>query len=60
MLTEKINKKLLVIKIIWRSKLLRKKLIIWITQIYRGISEILSFVHACIKGWKKIETRDKF
>lgn len=59
LLAEKTNEKLLVIKIIERSKSLRKKLVIWITQIARGISEILSFAHTGVKEWQEIETREK-
>ena len=60
MLSEKIDKKLLIIKIIETSKSLRKKVIVWISQISRGIKEILSYCHSGIKQWQKIEIRDKY
>ena len=52
---EEMNKKLLSIKIIERSKSLRKKVVVWISQFARGIGEILSFAHNGIKEYKKIE-----
>lgn len=54
---EEMNKKLLSIKIIERSKSLRKKVVVWISQFARGIGEILSFAHNGIKEYKKIEQR---
>ena len=58
-LIEVIDKKLLTIKIILRSKSLRNKVVIWISQMARGISEILSFAHTGIKEYQKIEQRDR-
>ena len=60
MLSEIMDKKLLLIKIIEASKSLRKKVVVWISQITRGIKEILSYCHTGIKEWQKIETRDKY
>lgn len=60
LLIEKIDKKLLVIKIIERSKSLRKKVVVWISQIARGIKEILSYCHTGIKEWQQIEIRTKY
>lgn len=57
MLSEKIDKKLLTIKIIYASKSLRNKIIVWISQIARGIKEILSYCHTGIKEWQEIEER---
>ena len=58
-LTDKIDKKLLTIKIIEACKSLRNKVIVWITQISRGISSMLAYVHAGIKEWQNIEERKK-
>ena len=60
MLIEDMNKKLLSIKIIERSKSLRKKAIVWLSQMARGISEILKYAHTGIKEYKKIEKREKY
>lgn len=59
-LVEKIDKKLLTIKIIERSKSLRNKILVWISQMARGISEILKYAKVGIKDWQKIETRGKY
>lgn len=60
MLSEKMDKKLLLIKILEESKSLRKKVVVWISQISRGIKEILSYCHTGIRKWQKIEARDKY
>lgn len=60
MLADKIDKKLLVIKIIEASKSLRKKIIVWISQISRGIKEILKYCHTGIKEWQDIEQRPEY
>lgn len=49
MLADKIDKKLLVIKIIEASKSLRSTVIVWFSQISRGIKEILKYCHTGIK-----------
>lgn len=59
-LVEKLDKKLLTIKIIERSKSLRNKILVWISQMSRGISEILKYAKVGIKEWQKIETRGKY
>ncbi len=59
-LVEVIDKKLLTIKIILRSKSLRNKVIIWISQMARGIREILSFAHTGLKKYQKIEQKIKY
>lgn len=59
-LGEKLEKKLLTIKIIERSKSLRGKILVWISQISRGISEILKYAKTGIKEWQKIEKREKY
>ncbi len=60
MISEKMDKKLLLIKIVEASKSLRKKVVVWISQISRGIKKILSHCHMGIKEWQKIEVRDKY
>lgn len=57
MLADKIDRKLLVIKIIEASKSLRRKIIVWLSQISRGIKEILKYCHTGIKEWQDIEQR---
>ena len=59
-LAEKINKKLLVIKIIEASKSLKNNLLVWYGQISSGIREILKYAHTGIKGWQNIEEREKY
>lgn len=59
MLSEKIDKKLLTIKIIESSKSLRKKVVVWLSQMARGIKEILTYCHTGIKEWQVIEKRNK-
>lgn len=57
MLIEDMDKKLLTIKILERSKALKKKVIVWFNQIARGINEILKYAHTGIKDWMGIEHR---
>lgn len=59
-LAEKINKKLLVIKIIEASKSLKSNLLVWYGQISSGIREILKYAHTGIKEWQNIEEREKY
>ena len=59
-LAESIDKKLLVIKIIEKSKSLRSMVLIWLSQIARGIGKILSYAHTGIKEYQKIEKREKY
>ena len=57
MLADKMDKNLLVIKIIYASKSLKEKSIVWLSQIARGIKNMLSYAHSGIKEWQEIETR---
>lgn len=54
------DKKLLTIKIILRSKSLRNNVVIWFRQMTRGIGKILSFAHTGIKEYQKIEQRNRY
>ena len=58
-LANNMNKKILTIKIIYASKSLKDKAIVWLSQIARGIKEILKYAHNGIKEWQKIEVRNK-
>ena len=58
-LAESIDKKLLTYKMIERSRSLRNKITVLISQIARGIKEILSLAHTGIREYKKIERREK-
>lgn len=60
MLIEDMDRKLLTIKIIERSKSIKRKVLVWFSQISKGISEILKYAHVGINEWKKIETRVKY
>jgi len=57
MLADKIDKKLLLIKIIYASKSLKDKSIVWLSQIAKGIKNILSYAHNGIKEWQEVEKR---
>ena len=57
-LADKIDSKLLTIKIIYASKSLRNKTIVWLSQIAKGMKEILKYAHEGIKRWQDIEVRD--
>ncbi len=59
-LSDKIDFKLLIIKIIEASKSIKKTAIVWYGQISRGIKNILSYAHEGIRKWQKIESRGKF
>ena len=59
-LVENMDKKLLTIKIIERSQSLRKKVIVWISQIAKGIKEMLSYARSGIKEWQNIEVQEKY
>ena len=59
-LADNIDKKLLTIKIIYASKSLKEKAIVWLSQVARGIKEILKNAHKGIKEWQDIETRTKY
>ena len=57
---EKIDDKILSIKIIYASESLREKVNVWISQISKGIGKILELAHTGIKQWQHIEIRDKY
>ena len=56
-LADKINKNLLSIKIIYASKSLKKKVIVWLSPIARGIKKILEYAHKGIKEWQDIRIK---
>lgn len=58
-LSEKSPIKLLTIKILYASKSLKDKSIVWLSQITREIKNILAYAHTGIRDWLKIETREK-
>ena len=60
MLIEDMDKKLLTMKIIERSRSLKRKVIVWFNQISKGISEILKYARTGIKEYQKIERREKY
>ena len=57
MLADKINKNLLTIKIIYASKSLKDKAIVWLSQIAKGIKNILKYAHKGIKDWQDIAVK---
>ncbi len=57
-LSDKINKNLLTIKIIYASKSLKDKVIVWLSQVARGIKNILAYAHGGIKEWQDIEQQE--
>jgi len=59
-MAEKIDKNLLSIKIIEASKSIRNKTVVWLSQMARGIKEILKYTHEKIRVWEKIEERGKY
>ena len=56
-LAEKINKNIMTIKIIYASKSLKEKAIVWLGQIARGIKNILAYAHEGIKSWQDIKIK---
>lgn len=60
MLIEDMDKKILSIKIIERSKSLRNKVLVWFNQLAKGIHNILSYAKTGIKEYQKIEKREKY
>ena len=60
MLAEKIDTKLLTIKIIDASKSLKRKSIVWLSQIAKGVKEILKYAHQGIKEWQDIKKVEKY
>ena len=59
-LADKIDKNLLVIKILYASKSLKEKAIVWLSQIARGIKAILAYAHSGIKEWQDIERKEEY
>ena len=59
-LADKMENKLLSIKIIYASKSLKQQSIVWLSQMARGIKEILKYAHKGIKEWQHIEIREKY
>lgn len=59
-LADQIDRKLLSIKIIYASKSLKQKAIVWLSQIARGIKEMLKYAHIGIREWQDIEKREKY
>ena len=59
-LVENMDRKLLTMKIIERSQSLRNKVIVWMSQIAKGIKEILKYAHKGIKEWQEIEVKEKY
>lgn len=59
-LADNVNKKLLTTKIIYASQSLKQSSIVWLSQIARGMKEILKLAHTGIKEWQHVEVRDKY
>ena len=59
-LADKMERKLLSIKIIYASKSLKQDAIVWLSQMARGIKEMLKYAHEGIKKWQDIEERVKY
>lgn len=60
MLAEKVNEKLLVIKMIERGKSIKNKSSMWYYQISKGIKEILKYAHNGIKEFQEIREQVKY
>ncbi len=58
-LADAMNTKLLTIKIIYAGKSLRNQSIVWLSQITRGLKEILKYEREGIFRWKSVEQREK-
>ena len=56
-LGDKMDSNLLTIKIIYASKSLKGKSIVWLSQIARGIKDILAYAHEGIKKWQDIRVK---
>ncbi len=59
-LADRLDNKLLTIKIIYASKSLKQTSIVWLSKIAKGIKNILAYAHTGIRDWLKIETREKY
>ena len=60
MLAERINRKLLMIKIIERSKSLKNIAYLWYYQIANGVKNILSYAHKGIKEFQEIRKKQDY
>ena len=59
-LIEKLDTNFLSNLILERANALKKKCIVWFSQMSQGICEILKYAHTGIREWNKIETREKY
>lgn len=59
-MAEKIDKKLLIIKIIERSRSIKSNAYFWFYQINKGKKSILSYVHTGIKKFQFIDYHKDF
>ena len=59
-LANDIYERLLTIKIVYASKSLKQSPIIWLSQIAKGVKNILAYAHKGIKEWMGIEVREKY
>ena len=59
-LADRIDKKLLTIKIIYASQSLKNKSIVWLSQIARGMKKILSYAHNGVKSFQDIKENSKY
>ena len=57
LIAEKLDSNLLTIKIIEAAKALRNKVVVWYSQLAKGVSEILKYAHNGIKEYQKLEKR---
>ena len=60
MLANDIDDRLLTIKIIYESESLKSTSIVWLSQIAKGVKNILSYARKGIKEWQGIEIREKY
>ena len=59
-LADRIDKKLLTIKIIYASQSLKNNSIVWLSQIARGMKKILSYAHNGVKAFQDIKENNKY
>lgn len=59
-LADRIDKKILTIKIIYASQSLKDRSIVWLSQIAKGIKNMLAYAHEGLKKWQNIEQRDRY
>ena len=59
-LANDINDRLLTIKIIYASKSLKQSPVVWLSQIAKGVKNILKYAHKGIKELMGIEVREKY